>query len=132
MYIVCKSVVAKGKKPTTITGVLYMSDNRGQRRGDCLAILFAKVTVRRVLTRVCLLVVEVLDKAVVSSRERTTKERTNPVNPVVAGELCASNSRTKAAGRVERTAGIIDTYRSLVFIHRSVIVCGVMVTYHPS
>lgn len=125
-------MVAKGKKPATIADVLYMSNNRGRRHGDCLAALLAKVAVRRVLTRIRLLVVEVLDKAVVSSRNRATKKWTDPVNPMVAGELCASNSRTKAASRVERTAGIVDTYRSLVFVHKGVIPCGEMVTYRPS
>lgn len=48
--------------------------------------LVAEITARRVLTRVRLFVVEVLDEAVVSSSKRTAKQRADPVDPVVAGE----------------------------------------------
>lgn len=80
-----------------VAGMLYRGEDRVQRHGGCVVALLAI----RVLTRVRLLVVKVLNEAVVSSRERAAKERTNPVDPVVTGKLCASDRRTKAASGVE-------------------------------
>jgi len=72
--------------------------------------LLAEVATGRILTGVGLLVIEVLDKSVVSSSKRTAKERADPVDPVVTGERCASDGRTEAARGVEGAACVVHTY----------------------
>jgi hypothetical protein len=71
--------------------------------------LLAEFAIGRILTRVRLFVVEVLDESIVSSSKRTTKERADPVDPVVARERCASDGRTEASCGIEGTAGVVNT-----------------------
>lgn len=62
-----------------------------------LLVLIMEVAGSRILTGVRFLIVEVLDEAVVSSRERTAKQRANPVNPMIAGKRCTGDCRSEAA-----------------------------------
>ena len=62
----------------------------------------------RILTWICLLVIEPLGKLVVSTRDRSTQEGADPVDPVVAREMSIRDCWTKGAGRVEGTAGEED------------------------
>lgn len=85
-------------------------DMVGNMVTPCRAIcLLTEVACAGILTRVCLLVVEVLDESIVSGSKRTAEERPDPVDPVVAGEGCASNSRTEASCGIEGSAGVVDT-----------------------
>ena len=73
--------------------------------------LLAEVPVGRVLTGVRLFVIEILDEAVIPSSKRATEKRTDPVNPMIAGERCTGNGGTEAAGGIEGAAGVVDAYR---------------------
>ena len=52
---------------------------------------------RSVLAWIHLLVLEVLDKPVITSCNGGAKKRANPVDPVVAHELRRGNGRTEAS-----------------------------------
>jgi len=65
---------------------------------------------RAVLSRVRLLVVHHLHEAEVTSSKGSAKERTNPVDPVVARELSGANSAAKGSNRVGRSACHEYTY----------------------
>jgi hypothetical protein len=56
--------------------------------------LLAEFAIGRILTRVRLFVVEVLDES---------------IDPVVARERCASDGRTEASCGIEGTAGVVNT-----------------------
>jgi hypothetical protein len=84
----------------------------------------------RVLTGVRLLVIEVLDEAVVPTSKRATKKRADPVDPVIVGKLCTSDSGTEAASGVERAASVVDTYSWSVNLFR--IRLRWRFTYRPS
>ncbi len=63
----------------------------------------------RILPRIRLLIIQVLDEFVVGSGKESTHQRTEPVDPVVAGEGVGGDGGTKGTGRVEGTAGEVDT-----------------------
>jgi hypothetical protein len=76
-------------------------------------LLLAEVSTRGILSRVDLLVVEVLDEAVESSSDRSSENRSNPVDPVITGEDVGCDSRAEATGWVQRATGVKDTCREL-------------------
>ena len=72
---------------------------------------------RAVLSRVRLLIVHHLHEAEVTSSKGSTKERTNPIDPVVARELSGANSAAKGSNRVGRSASHEDTYCKLSLVY---------------
>jgi hypothetical protein len=72
-------------------------------------LVFDVVSRGRILSGVGFFVVEILDKSVVASGNSSSKERTNPVYPVVSNELSACDSTTEASSWIERTASVVNT-----------------------
>lgn len=72
---------------------------------------------RAVLSGVRLLVVHHLHEAEVTSSKGSAKERTNPVDPVVARELSGANSAAKGSNRVGRSASYEDTYYTILLVY---------------
>lgn len=67
------------------------------------------VTALRVLTRICLLIVKMFDKSIISSSERSSEERSDPVDPMVVHEGPGYYRRTEAACRIKRTTSEVNT-----------------------
>jgi hypothetical protein len=75
-------------------------------------LVFDIVSRGRILSGVGFFVVEILDKPVVASGNGSSKERTNPVYPVVSDELSACDGTTEASSWIERTASVVNTCRA--------------------
>lgn len=79
-------------------------------------LITAEVTLGGVLSGIGLLVVQSLHKAVIASRDQSTEERSNPVNPVVSGEASCGDTRSEAARRVKRSASVVDTCAFMLIV----------------
>ena len=60
-------------------------------------------------TRVGSLVFECLDDLVEADSNESSKERTDPVDPVVRVPITNNDSRAERSSRVERSTSVIDT-----------------------
>ncbi|KAI7223909.1 hypothetical protein KC333_g211 [Hortaea werneckii] len=90
------------------------SDIRPRHIRTCARILLIVIErlgllIVEVLLRVGGLVLKDLDETVECHCQQSTKNRANPIEPVIAGERMQYDARPKGACRVERAAGVEDT-----------------------
>jgi len=98
-----------------VCDIVRMATNHVRSRDvlcSCWLLIWVKylcLFIIKVLSRVRGLVLQHLYEAVKSYSDAGTKDRTEPVNPMVAGEVFEDYARTERACRVEGTTCEVDT-----------------------
>ncbi len=64
----------------------------------------------KVLARVCRLVLEVLDEAVEDDGEHAAERGAQPVDPLIAAELCVGDVSAEGARWVQRASSVVDAW----------------------
>lgn len=62
-----------------------------------------------ILARVRHLVAQELNSLIKPKSDQGADYRTNPVNPVLAGETCSNDTRSQTSGRIQTSTCVIDT-----------------------